>query len=165
MHVYFKVSFLLFILNIQLQNSVISEFSKYSNSHKCYCNHISECPRNPPSLVSSTADPVSTESHITYKRPAGHILVSYHVFVLSHFSPVRLFTTPSTVVHKAPLSMGFSRQEYRSGLPCPPPGDLPNPGTEPASLMSPSLASGFFTTSMTWEAQEVINSTVIKCCS
>ena len=49
-----------------------------------------------------------------------------------------------TVAHQAPLSMGFSRQEYWSGLPSPPPGDLPNPGIEPVSLMSPALAS--FTT-------------------
>ena len=48
--------------------------------------------------------------------------------------------------------MGFSRQEYLSGLPCPPSGDLPDPGIEPASLMSPALASSFFTTSATWEA-------------
>ena len=47
----------------------------------------------------------------------------------------------------APLSMGFSRQEYWSGLPCPPPGDLPNPGIKPASFMSPALSYGFFTTS------------------
>ena len=60
--------------------------------------------------------------------------------------------TPWTVAHQAPLFMGFSRQEYWSGLPCPPPGDLPNPGTEPASLMSSALAGGFFTTSITWEA-------------
>ena len=52
-----------------------------------------------------------------------------------------------TVVHQAPLSMGFSRQEYWSGLPCPSPGYLPNPGVEPASFMSPALAGGFFTTS------------------
>ena len=52
----------------------------------------------------------------------------------------------------APLSMGFSRQEYWSGLPCPPPGDLPDPEIEPVSLMSPALAGGFFTTSATWEA-------------
>ena len=57
-----------------------------------------------------------------------------------------------TVAHQAPYSMGFSRQEYWSGLPCPPPGDLPNPGIEPASLMSPELAGGFFTSSATWEA-------------
>ena len=48
--------------------------------------------------------------------------------------------------------MGFSRQEYWSGLPCPPPGDLPNPGIEPMSLMSPAVAGRFFTTSTTYEA-------------
>ena len=48
--------------------------------------------------------------------------------------------------------MGFSRQEYWSGLPCPPRGDLPDPGIKPVSLMSPALAGGFFTTSATWEA-------------
>ena len=51
-----------------------------------------------------------------------------------------------SVVRQAPLSMGFSRQEYLSGLPGPPPGDLPNPGIEPTSLMSPALAGRFFTT-------------------
>ena len=54
---------------------------------------------------------------------------------------------------QALLSMGFSRQEYWSGLPCPPPEDLPDPGIEPMSLKSPALASGFFTTSATWKAQ------------
>ena len=54
------------------------------------------------------------------------------------------------------LSMGFSRQEYCSGLPCPSPGDLPDPGIEPASLMFPALAGGFFTTSTTWEAHCII---------
>ena len=48
--------------------------------------------------------------------------------------------------------MGFSRQEHQSGLPCPPPGDLPDPGIKSASLMAPALASGFFTTSSTSEA-------------
>ena len=48
--------------------------------------------------------------------------------------------------------MGFSRQEYWSGLPCPPPGDLPDPGIEPAPLISPALAGRFFTTSATREA-------------
>ena len=47
--------------------------------------------------------------------------------------------TSWTVAHQTPLSMGFSRQEYWSGLPCPPPGDLPNPGIEPVSLASPEL--------------------------
>ena len=56
------------------------------------------------------------------------------------------------VARQATLSMEFSRQEYWSGLPCPSPGDLPNPGTEPTSLKSPALAGEFFTTSVTWEA-------------
>ena len=61
--------------------------------------------------------------------------------MLSHFSHVRLFLTLWTVAHQAPLSMGFSRQEYWSGLPCPPPGDLPDPGIELMCLMSPALAA------------------------
>ena len=48
--------------------------------------------------------------------------------------------------HQAPLSMGFPRQEYWSGLPFPTPGDLPDPGIESASPASPALAGGFFTT-------------------
>ena len=52
------------------------------------------------------------------------------------FSCVQLFATPWTVTYQAPLSMGFSRQEHLSGLPCPPPGDLPDPGIQP---MSPAL--------------------------
>ena len=52
----------------------------------------------------------------------------------------------------SPLSTGFSRQEYWSGLPCPLPGDLPHPGIEPVSLMSSALVGRFFTTSATWEA-------------
>ena len=69
--------------------------------------------------------------------------------VLSCFSRVRLFVTPWTVACQVPLSMGFSRQEHWSRLPCPPPGDLPDPGMEPTS---PALAGRFFTTSFTWEA-------------
>ena len=67
--------------------------------------------------------------------------------MLNHSSPVWLFVTQWTVAHQAPLSMGFSRQEYWSGLPCPPPGDLPDPGTERISLMALALAGRFFTTS------------------
>ena len=59
---------------------------------------------------------------------------------------------PWTVAYQAPLIMEFSRQEYWSGLPFPPPGDLPYLGIKPASLTSPALAGGFFTTSATWEA-------------
>ena len=71
-------------------------------------------------------------------------------YALSHFSHVWLFVTLWTVAHQVPLSMEFSRQEYWSGLPCPPPRDVPNPGIQPMSLML--LAGGFFTNSATWEA-------------
>ena len=64
--------------------------------------------------------------------------------MLSCFNYVQLFATPWTIAHQGPLSMGFSRQAYQSGLPCSPPGDLPHPGNKPESLMSPALAGGFF---------------------
>ena len=69
--------------------------------------------------------------------------------MLTHFSRVQLFSTPWTIARQAPLSMGFSKQEYWSGLPCPPPGDIPDPGIKPMSLMFPALAGRFFTTSTT----------------
>ena len=68
------------------------------------------------------------------------------------FGHVWLFATPGTVARQAPLSVKFSRQEYWSGLPVPSPGDLPNPGIEPASLPSLALAGGLFTIFATWEA-------------
>jgi len=76
--------------------------------------------------------------------------LNLRVCMLSHFSCVQLFVTLWTVACQAPLSMGFSRQEYWRGLPCPPPGDLPYPGIKP---VSPALEGRFFTTSTTWEAQ------------
>ena len=71
--------------------------------------------------------------------------------VLSHFSHVRLFATLWTVARQAPLSMGFSRQEYWSGLPFPPLGDLPDSKIKPTSITFPALAGRFFTTSDTWK--------------
>ena len=76
--------------------------------------------------------------------------------MLSHFSCVQLFATLWTVACQAALSMGFSRQQYWSGLPCSPPGDLPNLGIEPWFLMSSALADGFFTTGATWETHNGI---------
>ena len=72
--------------------------------------------------------------------------------MLSRFSSVQLFATLWSVAHQPPLSMGFSRQESWSGLPCPPPGDLPNPRIKLPSLISPASAGRFITTSATWEA-------------
>ena len=73
--------------------------------------------------------------------------------LLRHCGHFWLCETLHTVARQAPLFMGFSRQEYFSGLPYPPPGDLPDSRIKPASLMSPALAGRFATTSATWEAQ------------
>ena len=82
------------------------------------------------------------------KRLGRRILpCAWYLCTLSHFSHVWLFATLWTVAHQAPLSKGFSRQEYWNGLPFPPLGDFPNPGTELVSLTSPALAGRFFTTS------------------
>ena len=71
-------------------------------------------------------------------------------------SRVGLCATLGTVARQAPLSMGFSRQEYWSGLPCPPPGELPDPGVELVSLVSPILAGGVFITCDSWEGPTII---------
>ena len=66
----------------------------------------------------------------------------------SRFSHIPLFVTLWATTRQAHLSMGFSRKEYWSVLPCPPPGDLPDPGIEPMPLKSSALVGGFFTTSI-----------------
>ena len=68
------------------------------------------------------------------------------VYVSAQLCPILFGSTPWTVAFQAPLSMGFPRQEYWSGLSFSPPGDLPDPGIEPASPVSPAWAGGFFTT-------------------
>ena len=88
----------------------------------------------------------------------GHLFVVsppvfQYVCMLSCFSCVQLFVTPQTVAHQAPFSREFSRQEYWGRLPFPTTGHFPDPRMEPTSLKSPSLAGGFFTTSITWEVQ------------
>ena len=72
-----------------------------------------------------------------------------HAYVLSR---AQLSVTSRTVVHQAPLSMEFYRQEYWNGLPFPPPGNLPDPGIKPTSPASPVFSGRFFTTEP-WEAQ------------
>ena len=88
-----------------------------------------------------------------YKNWLNWLLISNLVYVcmLSHFSHVQLFMTLRTVALQSPVSMGFSRQKYWSRLPCHPLGDLPNPGIEPTSLLSPALAGRLFTTGPTWD--------------
>ena len=72
---------------------------------------------------------------------------------MKSLSHIRLFATPWAVAHQASPSMGFSRQEYWSGLPVPPPGDLPNPGIEP---WSPALQADALTSEPPGKPQEVV---------
>ena len=91
-----------------------------------------------------------SSNHWTGREFSTHYF--FLMCVLSCFSHVQLFVTRWTVAHQAPLSVEFSMQEYWSGLPFPSPGNLPDPGTEPALFTSAASAGGFFTTSTTWEA-------------
>ena len=102
---------------------------------------------DPGSKVISFASPVlAGKFYIT--EPPGKCFDCTTCVLVTQSCP-----TPWTVAHQAPVSMEFSRQEYWSGLPSSSPGDLPDPGTELASLMSPALAGWFFTTNATWEAR------------
>ena len=96
---------------------------------------------------------------VKFKYVSKNNSIWIHVWVLSHFSHDQIFVTLWTVSHQAPLSMGFPRQEYWSGLPFPSPGDLLNPGIKLVSLASPTLAGRFFTNCATWEAL------LTNCCS
>ena len=78
----------------------------------------------------SLPPPLFALLHVTLPHPSEGLCE------LSHFSLVRLSETPWSITHQFPLSRGFSRQEYWSGLPCPPPGDLPDPGIELESYVS-----------------------------
>ena len=99
----------------------------------------------------------------TDKQPTQTPFLSIWVHACCHISHVRLSETLSTVACRASLSMKLSRQEHWSGLPCPPPGDLPNPGMVPMSLMSPASGGGFLTTSATWEVLfHITNSKLTK---
>ena len=81
----------------------------------------------------------------------------FSVSMLRRFSGVPFFVTLWTIACQTTLSMKFSRQEYWSGLPCPPAGDLHDPGIKPTSVVSRAFSGGFFTTSATWEALHAYN--------
>ena len=93
------------------------------------------------SLLHSGLNTALLKHHFLQAHPRTHSTGDHLcVCMLSHFSCVQLFAIPWTVARQAPLSMGVSRQEYWSGLSCPPPEDLPDAGIKPPSLMSPALA-------------------------
>ena len=102
--------------------------------------------------------PKQYSSTLHLLRFSMSMCVCYIISVLSDS-----FATLRTVACQASLSMGFPRPEYWSGLPFPSPGDLPNPGIEPESFMSPALAFRFFTTCASWEAPYM--NIIISICS
>ena len=109
-------------LTVEEQKKLVMDVQKEATIiHSCWGN--------------TNLDPIFTDE--------GFLFLCVHVCMLSRFSRVQLFVTPWTVAHQAPLSMGFSRQESWSGLPCLPQGDLPNPGIETRSpeLQADSLPS------------------------
>ena len=110
-----------------------------------------------PLWISSSSPWLGDVSVSLFWEPGIRHLHKQSVHMLSRFSRVKLFATLWTIACQAPLSMGFSRQEYWSGWPCPPPGDLPDPGIKPMSLTSSALAGEFLTTSATWEAQSSLS--------
>ena len=98
-------------------------------------------------------NPSCTCKHLGTKSEINKIVLNELVQMCS-FGSNSLCPHGLYVASQAPPSMGFSQQEYWSVMPFPPPGDLPDPGIEPASFTSPALAGGFFTTSATWDALE-----------
>ena len=96
-------------------------------------------------------------------RPSGDInLLHVYAVTAQLLSHVWLFLTPWTVAYQASLSVGFSRQKYWSGVSFPLPGGFPYPGIDPESLLSPALASGFFTTAPPGKRKSVIYWALIR---
>ena len=94
------------------------------------------------------------DQKVPFWNPPLNLLITGHSPVhAKSLSSVQLFVNLWTIAHQALLSMEFSRQEYQSGMPFPPPGDVPDPRTEHMSLMCPALRGRFFTTKVTWEAK------------
>ena len=102
-------------------------------------------PPDPGIVPTSLMSPALTGGFLTTEPPGMCVCAQ-------SFSRVQIFVIPWTVARQAPLSVGFSRQEYWSGVPFPPPRDLPGPGMEPQFLAPSALAGRFFTTGPPGEA-------------
>ena len=181
-HTYFDTKTLMFSCSlIQRDNLCLSEMKSWDQESDiqfsdekelcekritktihCPSTEFSACPVSDRNKFSkSTARSWRSNLLVIYIKCERQDLKTWKYFqvcacVLSHFSRAWLFATLWTVACRAPLSMGFSRQEYCTGLPCPPPGNLPSLRIEPVSLTSSALAVTFFTTRATWEAQLTI---------
>ena len=131
---------------------------------RCQGNWRRERPLPPPHLTDVSAKP-GYLSRGTQTSARGYLLLLslFSLWVVSDScnptdgsSPdSSVFATPWTVARQAPLSLGFSRQEYWSGFPYPLPVDLPDPGIKLTSPASRAVAGRFFTSSATWEAPAI----------
>ena len=121
------------------------------NIHRCKCwyahTHVHKCPDSIALFIEKP-----WEWHHANNTVILLIDFVYTCAMLRHSAVSDSSVTLWNVAHQAPLSMGFPRQEYWSGLPFPPRGDLSGPGIKPVSPMSPALADGFFPTSTTGQA-------------
>ena len=112
------------------------------------CQVLQDTLPDPTPSLSQYPSSVSSETSHLHFCTTYLMVLKHSVSVLGGvLCPLWLSVTPRTVAHQAPLSMGFPRQEYWGYFPFPSPGDLPYPGIEPLSLMSPALAGRFSTTS------------------
>ena len=102
--------------------------------------------------------------HVTYFGQQCERMWHKPLCIISQFSHIQLFATLWTMTHQAPLSMGFSRQKYWSGLLFPTPEDLPDTRIKPTSLMCPALAGGFFATGATVRPDNTISEQKPKMC-
>ena len=129
-----------------LQNDIHCAFTLCRYCDKTQCAHYTSL------NLHTNPNCVALINSLVYKQGNRGL----RACIRSRFSCVWLFATPWTVACQAPLSIGFSRQEYWSGLSCPPPGNLSNPRTEFMSCMSPAPAGRFLTTSIPWEAPKKV---------
>ena len=135
-----------------------SKASYFNNSHQV--SSLGRTTQAQFPLLASKLEEPRAQADWSRHCPAGlaFVYVTYCLLICllaRLIQSCRLFATLWTIAHWAPVSMRFSRQEYWSGLPCPPPGDLPNSGIKPTCLTSVALIGGFFTTSASWEAHVI----------
>ena len=132
-----------------VQKVLPPKFSQLNFPFPCFYWNLPSAPAEAPSPgLSASVPPITLSLSCCLPSQPG---TRATLCCAQTLSCVRLFVTPWTVPRQAPLSTGFCRREHWSGLPCPPPGDLPDPGIESVSLTSPALAGGFFTSRATRE--------------
>ena len=144
--------FLMCVENIQIPYSLTTRLSTIFPLLNFPNLLFTALPFEPNSLTISTA---CIYLNIQWYFICLYIYTVYILYACMHaksFQSCLSLCNPMDYSPQGSPSMGFFRQEYWRGFPCPPPGDLPNQGTEPAPLTSPALAGRFFTTSATWQA-------------